>query len=133
MIADILAALLIAGGCFFMLVASLGVFRMPDLLTRMHATTKSGVLGAGLIMCGVIVSFIDGGVTLKALAVMAFTTITSPIAAHAIGRAGYFIGVPLWDKTIKDDLHGRYDEETHVLNSPEGFKSNQKASDPKKD
>lgn len=133
MIADILAALLIAGGCFFMLVASLGVFRMPDLLTRMHATTKSGVLGAGLIMGGVIVSFMDGGVTLKALAVMAFTTITSPIAAHAIGRAGYFIGVPLWDKTIKDDLHGRYDEETHVLNSPEGFKSNQQASDPKKD
>lgn len=117
MITDALAAFFILAGSFFMLVASLGVFRMPDLLTRMHATTKSGVLGAGLIMCGVMLFFIDSSVTLKALAVMAFTTLTSPIAAHAIGRAGYFIGVPLWDKTIKDELHGRYDEESHVLRS----------------
>ncbi|MCC5826149.1 monovalent cation/H(+) antiporter subunit G [Alkalimonas sp.] len=125
MIIDILAAFFIAAGSFFMLVASLGVFRMPDLLTRMHATTKSGVLGAGLIMCGVMLFFVDSGVTLKALAVMAFTTLTSPIAAHAIGRAGYFIGVPLWDKTIKDELHGRYDEETHVLRSPEHLQDKQ--------
>ncbi|MEN3160264.1 monovalent cation/H(+) antiporter subunit G [Alkalimonas sp. NCh-2] len=125
MIIDILAALFIVAGSFFMLVASLGVFRMPDLLTRMHATTKSGVLGAGLIMCGVMLFFVDSGVTLKALAVMAFTTLTSPIAAHAIGRAGYFIGVPLWDKTVKDELHGRYDEETHVLRSPEQMQDQQ--------
>ncbi|MEE2001843.1 monovalent cation/H(+) antiporter subunit G [Alkalimonas sp. MEB108] len=125
MIIDILAALFIVAGSFFMLVASLGVFRMPDLLTRMHATTKSGVLGAGLIMCGVMLFFVDSGVTLKALAVMAFTTLTSPIAAHAIGRAGYFIGVPLWDKTVKDELHGRYDEETHVLRSPEHMQDKQ--------
>lgn len=122
MITDLLAALFIIAGSFFMLVASLGVFRMPDLLTRMHATTKSGVLGAGLIMCGVMLFFIDSSVTLKALAVMAFTTLTSPIAAHAIGRAGYFIGVPLWDKTIKDELHGRYDEESHVLHSSDAQK-----------
>ncbi|MDP4527499.1 monovalent cation/H(+) antiporter subunit G [Alkalimonas delamerensis] len=119
---DILAAFFVLAGSFFMLVASLGVFRMPDLLTRMHATTKSGVLGAGLIMCGVMLFFLDSGVVLRALAVMAFTTLTSPIAAHAIGRAGYFIGVPLWDKTVKDELHGRYDEETHVLHSPEHIK-----------
>lgn len=125
MITDTLAALFIIGGSFFMLVASLGVFRMPDLLTRMHATTKSGVLGAGLIMCGVMLFFIDSGVTLKALAVMAFTTLTSPIAAHAIGRAGYFIGVPLWEKTVKDELHGRYDEETHVLHSSDDQKENE--------
>jgi multicomponent Na+:H+ antiporter subunit G len=128
MITDVLAALFILGGSFFMLVASLGVFRMPDLLTRMHATTKSGVLGAGLIMCGVMLFFIDSSVTLKALAVMAFTTLTSPIAAHAIGRAGYFIGVPLWDKTIKDELHGRYDEETHTLHSSEAQKQAQEKS-----
>ena len=129
MITDFLAALFVIAGSFFMLVASLGVFRMPDLLTRMHATTKSGVLGAGLIMCGVMLFFIDSSVTLKALAVMAFTTLTSPIAAHAIGRAGYFIGVPLWDKTVKDELHGRYDEETHVLHSSDAQKAAQQSND----
>ncbi len=119
MIIEILAALFLLAGCFFMLVASLGVFRMPDLLTRMHATTKSGVLGAGLIMVAVMLFFGESSVTLKALAVMAFTTLTSPIAAHAIGRAGYLIGVPLWKHTVKDALEGRYDADTHVLNSPE--------------
>jgi multicomponent Na+:H+ antiporter subunit G len=119
MIIELLASLFLLIGCLFMLVASLGVYRMPDLLTRMHATTKSGVLGASLIMCGVMLFFGESSVTLKALAVMAFTTLTSPIAAHAIGRAGYFIGVPLWKHTVKDALKDRYDADTHVLRSPD--------------
>lgn len=119
MISELLAAIFLLAGCLFMLVAALGVFRMPDLLTRMHATTKSGVLGAGLIMCAVMLFFGESSVTLKALAVMAFTTLTSPIAAHTIGRAGYFIGVPLWEKTLKDELQGRYDEQSHTLRSEE--------------
>lgn len=127
MISDLFAAVFLLAGCLFMLVAALGVFRMPDLLTRMHATTKSGVLGAGLIMCAVMLFFGESGVTLKALAVMAFTTLTSPIAAHTIGRAGYFIGVPLWEKTLKDELHGRYDEQSHTLRSQEKPDSEQKS------
>jgi multicomponent Na+:H+ antiporter subunit G len=119
MIIELLAALFLLIGCLFMLVASLGVYRMPDLLTRMHATTKSGVLGASLIMCGVMLFFGESSVTLKALAVMAFTTLTSPIAAHAIGRASYFIGVPLWKHTVKDALKDRYDPDTLVLRSPD--------------
>lgn len=125
MIIDLLAAAFLLAGCFFMLVAALGVFKMPDLLTRMHATTKSGVLGAGLIMCAVMLFFGESSVTLKALAVMAFTTLTSPIAAHTIGRAGYFIGVPLWEKTIKDELKGRYDEQSHTLKSSDDKKNDQ--------
>lgn len=127
MISELLAALFLLAGCLFMLVAALGVFRMPDLLTRMHATTKSGVLGAGLIMCAVMLFFGESSVTLKALAVMAFTTLTSPIAAHTIGRAGYFIGVPLWEKTLKDELQGRYDEQSHTLRSQEASDTEQKS------
>lgn len=124
-VTEVLAAVFLLAGCFFMLVAALGVFRMPDLLTRMHATTKSGVLGAGLIMCAVMFFFGESSVTLKALAVMAFTTLTSPIAAHTIGRAGYFIGVPLWHKTVKDELKGRYDEKSHVLKSSDNTENDQ--------
>lgn len=127
MISELLAAIFLLVGCLFMLVAALGVFRMPDLLTRMHATTKSGVLGAGLIMCAVMLFFGESSVTLKALAVMAFTTLTSPIAAHTIGRAGYFIGVPLWEKTLKDELQGRYDEQSHTLRSEEASDTEQKS------
>ncbi|EJI86587.1 monovalent cation/proton antiporter, MnhG/PhaG subunit [Alishewanella aestuarii B11] len=127
MISELLAAIFLLAGCLFMLVAALGVFRMPDLLTRMHATTKSGVLGAGLIMCAVMLFFGESSVTLKALAVMAFTTLTSPIAAHTIGRAGYFIGVPLWEKTLKDELQGCYDEQSHTLRSQEASDTEQKS------
>ncbi len=127
MISELLAAIFLLAGCLFMLVAALGVFRMPDLLTRMHATTKSGVLGAGLIMCAVMLFFGESSVTLKALAVMAFTTLTSPIAAHTIGRAGYFIGVPLWEKTLKDELQGRYGEQSHTLRSQEASDTEQKS------
>jgi multicomponent Na+:H+ antiporter subunit G len=105
-------------GSGFMLVAALGVLRMPDLLTRMHATTKAGVLGAGLIMIGVALHFASGPVVAKAVAIIAFLILTAPVAAHVIGRAGYFMGLSLWEKTTVDELKGRYDEATHTLTSP---------------
>jgi multicomponent Na+:H+ antiporter subunit G len=42
---------------------------------------------------------------------------TAPIAAHVIGRAGYFTGIELWEGTVKDELRERYDPDTHKLNS----------------
>ena len=62
MIAEyIMAALLILGG-FFCFVAGLGVLRLPDVLIRMHASTKAGTLGAGLILAAVVFAVIIGGI-----------------------------------------------------------------------
>lgn len=99
-----LAALLLLIGAIWMLIAALGVLRMPDLLTRMHATTKSGVFGAGLMLLGVAFFYMDASVTARALAIVGFITLTSPVAAHAIGRAGYHTGSKMWEGTLKDDL-----------------------------
>lgn len=112
---EIVSALLMLLGAGFMFVAALGVLRMPDLLTRMHATTKAGVLGAGLMLLGVALYFWDIGVTARAVAIVAFTMLTAPVAAHAIGRAAYIMGVPLWQHTVKDALKGQYDSDTHTL------------------
>jgi multicomponent Na+:H+ antiporter subunit G len=112
-----LTAFALLAGSVFMLIAALGVLRMPDLLTRMHATTKAGVLGAGLTMVAVALHFGTEPVIAKAVAVIAFLLLTAPVAAHAIGRAGYFMGVPLWENTQVDELKGRYDEKTHTLAS----------------
>lgn len=117
MIIEWLTAFLLLAGSVFMLIAALGVLRMPDLLTRMHATTKAGVLGAGLTMVAVALHFGTEPVIAKAVAVIAFLVLTAPVAAHAIGRAGHFVGVPLWENTQVDELQGRYDEETHTLAS----------------
>lgn len=116
---DLLAGLLLLAGASFMFIAALGVVRMPDLLTRMHATTKAGVLGAGLMLAGVALYFAEAEVLARAIAIVGFTTLTAPVAAHAIGRAGYFVGVPFWEGTLKDELKDRYDSDTHILASPE--------------
>ena len=101
---EFIAELLLLAGALFMLIAALGALRMPDLLTRMHATTKSGVFGAGLMLLGVAFFYMDASVTARVLAIVGFITLTSPVAAHAIGRAGYHTGSKMWEGTLKDDL-----------------------------
>lgn len=98
--ADVLMLL----GALFMALAALGALRMPDLLTRMHATTKAGAFGAGLMLLGVALEFPDLSVQVRAFAILLFITLTSPVAAHAVGHAGYRSGARLWSGTLKDDL-----------------------------
>ena len=117
---DFLVAAFLLSGAFFMLIAAIGIIRLPDLPTRMHASTKAGAMGAMLIMGGVVFSYLEWIAFARAVAIVLFIILTAPIAAHAIGRAAYFVGVPLWDGTIKDELRENYDVETHVLRSTHG-------------
>ena len=114
---EILTAIIMLLGALLVLIGALGAVRMPDLLLRMHATTKAGALGTGLIAVAAAIFFVDTGVTVRALAIVAFVILTAPVAAHMIGRAGYFTGAPLWDKTLKDELHQRLDRRGHYLHS----------------
>ena len=114
----IMAALLITGGAFLLL-ASIGIVRMPDLYSRIQAATKAATLGVGCIILALAIHFVDLGITVRALLVIAFLFLTQPVAAHMIGRAAYFVGVPLWEHTIIDELRGRYDAATHSLDSPQ--------------
>jgi multicomponent Na+:H+ antiporter subunit G len=106
---------LILIGSIFVFIAAVGVIRLPDLFMRMHASTKSSTLGAGLIMAGAALYFNDVAVATRALAVVIFHFITAPVGAHMIARSAYFSGVPLWEKTLSNDLAGHYDMETHEL------------------
>lgn len=114
-----LSALLIFLGALFMFIAALGVARMPDLFTRMHSSTKSATLGVGLIMFGAALRFGEIGMTMRVVAIIAFIFLTAPVAAHMLGRAAYFAGVPLWEGTLSDALRGHYDRRTHRLISTE--------------
>ncbi len=107
---DILAALLITGGTFLMLVAAVGLIRFPDLYTRMHAVTKAGTLGVGLMLLSAAVAFGDVSVTTRALVALLFVFLTAPVSAHMIGRAGYLGDVALWEETAFDDWDTGYDE-----------------------
>ncbi len=116
MLTGIVAGLMILGA-FFIFIASLGLVRMPDLFLRMSATSKAATLGAGLILLATVIYFNDFAITIRVLSIIAFITLTIPVAAHMIGRAAYFDGVPLWEKTEIDELRGHYDLDTHELES----------------
>lgn len=115
-----IVAFLMVVGAFFIFIGSLGLIRMPDLFLRMSATSKAATLGAGLMLLGTIIFFNDFAITVRALSIIAFIMLTIPVAAHMIGRAAYFDGVRLWEKTKVDELRGHYYLPTHELQRDPG-------------
>jgi multicomponent Na+:H+ antiporter subunit G len=115
--AEGISQILLLLGAIFMLLAAIGLVRMPDVLMRMHSSTKSATLGVGLILLGVALHFGDFAIGVRALAIVVFMFSTAPVAAHMIGRAAYLSGVPLWEGTLSDEMRGRYDMDTHTLSS----------------
>lgn len=105
----LIAGLLMVGGTVFMLVAAIGLLRLPDLYTRMHAVTKAGTLGVGLVLISAAVAFGDVSVTMRSLVVLLFVLLTAPVSAHMIGRAGYLGRVDLWEGTLFDDWGAGYE------------------------
>jgi len=101
---DLLTALLVLVGAFFVFTAALGVARMPDILIRMHASTKAGTLGCGLILVAAAIHFAETAIVARALATIVFLMLTAPVGAQMIGRAAYRTGVPLWSGTVVDEL-----------------------------
>lgn len=93
---DAIALTLMVGGGFFLLVGSVGIVRLPDFYTRIHAAAKSDTLGLMLMMIGLAV---HEGLTItsaKLLIVIAFVVITNPVGAHALARAAYVAGLRPW-------------------------------------
>lgn len=106
---DILLSVLILIGGAFCFIAGLGVLRLPDVLIRMHASTKAGTLGSGLILVAVAVFFTDTATTTRAIATILFLLITAPVAAHMIGRAAFKTGVPMWRTKVEDGAREKLD------------------------
>lgn len=98
---------LLLSGAVFMVVAALGLVRLPDLFCRMQAAAKTGTVGAGLLLLGTAVYFEDMQVAIRAVAVVVFLLLTAPVAAHLLARAGYSLGVPLY-RTRTDELRERF-------------------------
>lgn len=105
MLRDVLTFLFLLNGTVFMLIAGLGILRMPDLFLRMSMTTKASTIGVGSMLVGCMFYFADGASMAKSFAVIIFILLTSPVSAHMIGRAGYRDkDVNLWPKTHTDQL-----------------------------
>jgi multicomponent Na+:H+ antiporter subunit G len=113
------SAVLQVVGALFMLLAGLGVLRLPDLFMRLQAATKASTLGVGCLLLGLAVHFQDLAVTARSGLVIAFFVLTAPVGAHMIARAAYAVGVPLWAGTLTDELRQRrLAESQHAAPSP---------------
>lgn len=95
-------------GSFFIFIAAVGILKMPDVFLRMHAATKAGTLGCGLILFGATIYFLNYQVTIEAFLTIIFIYITAPIASHLIARSAYAQRVKLSKDTIIDELETYY-------------------------
>jgi len=87
-----LAAAVMVVGAAFTLLATIGLLRLPDLFTRIHAASKAGVLGAGLLLAAVAIVSVDLAVAVRAVSGIVFLVLTTPVSAHLLARAAFRSG-----------------------------------------
>lgn len=92
-------------GVFLIFTASIGLFRLPDIYTRMSAVTKAVTFKIGLIMVSVSIYFNTMPVVLKAFTIIFLLMLTTPVSSHLLGKEAHSRRMPLWKKTIADELN----------------------------
>lgn len=112
---SILSSIFLILGTLLLLIAGVGIVRMPDLFLRMSANTKAATLGTGLILLGAVFHFGDTIVLLRVLLILAFIFSTAPVSAHMIGRAAYRGKAKLYPKTQINELQKLYDAQNHKI------------------
>ena len=100
---DVATGVLWIVGSSFAFLAALGVVRMPDVFTRMQASTKASTLGLGCLLIGAALQFGDLAAIIRVVCIAAFTFLTTPVSAHVIARGSYRADIPLWDGTVLDE------------------------------
>ena len=107
----LLSAVFLAAGAFFCLVGGIGLLRMPDFYTRMHAASVTETLGAGFMLIGLM---LQAGLTLvavKLLMIGLLILFASPTATHALAKAALGSGLkprlaePLSDEEVTPSKH----------------------------
>lgn len=104
MLTAIAVSVLLVLGSLFSLLAALGILRFPDLYTRMHAASKAGTIGSGLLLLAAGIHALDWAILLRALAGFAFFLLTAPIAAHLLAKAAHQAGYKLSNLSVTDQL-----------------------------
>lgn len=114
MILDLISAVFIVAGSFFVVVGAVGFIRMPDVYTRMHAASVIDTLGAGLLISGMLLQAPNILVAFKLLVIAALFFFFGPVASHAIAQAALAAGVsPILTADRRDrELYGDDDAPT---------------------
>ncbi len=117
---DILIAIISTIGALAILVASIGILRMPDFYLRLSVTVKAGTLGTGCLLACAAFMFDDVSVTTKTISIVFFLILTNPIGAHLIAKTAYHTKVEKWKGTHIDDLESINEKtETETMDKQE--------------
>lgn len=101
---EVITAVFLVLGALGMLLAGLGMVRLPDLFMRMQATAKAATIGLGGLLGGAMVAMWSLNVVALVLLTLIFTFAIIPIAAQLVARAAFRMGVPMWERTRENDL-----------------------------
>ena len=101
---SLVVAVMLVGGGLFTFLAALGVVRLPDVYTRMHAASKAGTVGSGLMLLAAGIHAGDAAILTRALAGFVFFVLTAPVAAHLLAKAAHAAGYRLTRLTVLDEL-----------------------------
>ncbi|WP_177765987.1 monovalent cation/H(+) antiporter subunit G [Flavobacterium sp. I3-2] len=101
---DILIMILSTLGALFILVASVGIYKMPDFYSRLSVTIKAATLGVGAILIAAALYFAEFSVTTKTISIIFFLFLTAPVAGYLIGKVAYVNGTKLWKHSIIDEM-----------------------------
>ncbi len=102
-IGEALALIAVVVGTAFSVIGILGMLRLPDVYTRLHATGKVSTFGAVLLL--IAAALIIDAVWAKALIAIVLVLLSGPVVSHALGSAALRVGIPL-KGAVRDDLHG---------------------------
>lgn len=86
------AAVVMLAGALLSALAALGILRFPDVYTRLHAASKAGPLGAGLILLAVGLASGDWAIAVRCVLGFLFLVLTSPVSAHLLARTALRTG-----------------------------------------
>ena len=95
---EIFSIIFILAGLFFLIVAAVGVIRLPDVFSRSHAVSLTDSLGAFLMLVGIALHEGFNMTVLKILAVLALLYLQNPVIEHATIRAALRAGLKPWQK-----------------------------------
>jgi multicomponent Na+:H+ antiporter subunit G len=108
-LSEIIAIVFLAMGLFFILTGSIGLVRFPDVYSRMHATGLISTLGICCILTTSLIFFnwVAHTLSIKELLLIVALLLTAPVGTHMIIQAAYRTKVPLWKRSITDELKGK--------------------------
>ena len=109
-LATLISACLLLIGSAFALVAAVGLLRLPDMYTRMHAASKAGTMGSCLMLIALAIHADDIGTVSRALAGVVFFLLTAPVSAHLLAKAAYSVGYHLHPSSVRDEMMPKDDE-----------------------